>query len=90
MTSGLIGSRPARALHKHAGDDLKTVGDPMMKFLQQKCFLLQQIAFQFLGGADIGDVRDRQENANGAPIPIVQFVGVDSQTALSPPFAIKV
>ena len=43
----ILRTERAGALHQHAGNDLKTVGDAVMKFLKQNALFLQQASMEF-------------------------------------------
>ena len=48
VSTGLFGLHLAGALHEDAGDDLETVRDAVLDFLQEDGFLAQQVVLELL------------------------------------------
>jgi len=80
MASCFFGLHPPGALHQHTGDDLEAVGDPVLKLLEQYGFLAQQVVLELLADPGLGDVGDRQEQANLFGIAIVELPGIEDQS----------
>ena len=81
VASGLLGLHLARALHQHAGDDLKAVGDPVLKLLKKNRLLLQHIVFEPFGDARLCDIGHRYEKPDVFPIAVFELLGIHDKTA---------
>jgi hypothetical protein len=81
VDTGFIRPDPARTLHKHAGDNLEVVGDPVLKLLQQDAPLADKVVLDLLGHARVGHVGDRQEETDTVRIAVVKLVSVKHETA---------
>jgi hypothetical protein len=81
VDTGFIRPDPARTLHKHAGENLEALGDPVLKLLQQDAPLADEVVLDLLGHARVGHVGDRQEETDTVRIAVVKLVSVKHETA---------
>ena len=81
MSTRLLGLHPAGALHQHACDDLKAVGDPVLHLLQMDRFLANVFVLFSGFGANERDVRYRQQEPDAERAAVIKFAGVQQQTS---------
>ena len=90
MASGLGGLHFARALQQHAGNDLKAVGDAVLKLLKKNRLLLQHVVGELLGDARVGDIRDRDEEPDAFAVAVIELLRIEDQAAGFAAFAVEV
>jgi len=76
VIAGFLGLHFARTLHKHAGDYLKTVGNPVVKLLKQDFLVLQKVVLDFFSNPRISHIGPGQNQPDISIIPIVELCGV--------------
>lgn len=81
MASGLIGLHPPRTLHEDAGDNLETVGDPVLEFLEQDRLLAKQVVLELLADPRLGDVGNCQKKTNLFSIAVLKLLGIEDEPA---------
>lgn len=69
------------ALHQHAGDDLKAVGDAVLDLLHQNGPFADEVVLEAGLGTRVGDVRDRKQEPNATLFAVIQRPGVNNQVA---------
>ncbi len=79
MSADFLGLNAARALHEHAGNDLQTVGDPVLHLLQEDGLLANQIVFQTRFRAHLGHIGDGEKQADMVRVAIFELSRVDDQ-----------
>lgn len=79
MSTRFLRLNPPCAMHQNACNDLETVGDPVLNFLQQDGLVAGQVVFQSRLCARIGHVRHGHEKANMFDVTIIKRLCIDDQ-----------
>ncbi|MCY1170982.1 hypothetical protein D9M73_110750 [compost metagenome] len=90
MPAHLFRLNLAGALQQYAGDDLQTVRDAVLQFLQQHALVMNQIVIHFFGDASIGDVRYGKQQARFGTHAITEFMRVQDQAPCAKAGALQV
>ncbi len=67
MSARFLGLHPTGTLHENARDDLKAVCDPVLDFLNEDCFLPDEVVFLFRFGARVSHVGDGHQATGYGP-----------------------
>ena len=80
----------AGALHEDAGNNLKTVRDTVLNFLQEDGFLAQKVVLQLLACPSLGYIRYGQEHTDLLFVVVVEFVRIHDKQPWSLSVAFEV
>lgn len=79
MTTRFFGLTQTRALHQHAGNDLKAVRNLVLHFLQQDCFLANEIVFKPSRGSLVGHIGNRHQQPDVILVSVINRSSVDDR-----------